>query len=687
MTLMSSFCLARSSSTDSLILNRVWNYRRNFTIPVNGVEKNVYMRYTFGIDRRNALLFLVPTMYVIAQGDHQFVGESYCKLSFRDVDEYDVKRQVVWGSIPRQRTAMPVLLEFSTPDFYDDTLYPEHILSPFYRGNSFFYNYKVKLVDNNIAYIAFVPKKNNTQLVKGFATVDAHTGRLKSVDFEGEFDMVDFKVSAEMNENDTQSKLPKRCTTDAAFNFLGNKVTATFTADYDCPRTLPDSLDHEKNRELMEELRPIPLNKREKEIYARYDSIQNADHNPITLDTTVIDTIAVDTTDVDTIAVDTIAVDTIRQEEHHGSDWLKKIGWDIIGYNLLHGNRTDVGAVTMRFSPLLNPLYLGYSQSRGISYKLKLGFRYSWNTHRYLTLNPQLGYNFKLDQIFYKLPLRMTYNPKRNGYAEILCSNGNHISNSALADDFHRIMGDSIDMPNFKDMCIQAVNNVVAYDWLEIMTGLVFHRRISLDSELMKEAGMESEFRSFATLLTVRLSPWHKGPTLTANFEQSIKGVFGSNLDYQRWEFDASYLKHIPSLRILNLRGGAGFYTQRNSNYFVDYANFHDDNLPSGWEDDWAGQFQLLRSSWYNQSNYYLRGHVSFDTPMLLLSYLPFVGRYLEVERIYVSALSIQHTRPYFELGYGFTNRYFSTAVFTNLLGGKIQEFGCKFTVELFRRW
>jgi hypothetical protein len=174
---------------------------------------------------------------------------------------------------------------------------------------------------------------------------------------------------------------------------------------------------------------------------------------------------------------------------------------------------------------------------------------------------------------------------------------------------------------------------------------------------------------------------------LTANFEESIQGVFGANQDYQRWEFDASYLKRLRGLRILNLRGGAGFYTQRNSNYFVDYENFRDNNLPTGWEDDWAGQFQLLSSSWYNQSNYYVRGHASFDTPMLLLSYLPLIGRYIEIERLYVSALSIQHTRPYFELGYGLTNRYFSTAIFTNLLGGKIQEFGCKFTVEIFRRW
>jgi hypothetical protein len=662
MTLMPSICFA-DSNVDSLILNRVWNYRRNYTVPAQGAEQNVYMRYSFGLDRRNALLFLVPTMYVLAKGDRHYVGESYCKIAFREADEYDIKRQVVCGTIPRHRTAMPAMLEFSTPDFYDDLLYPDHVLSPFYKGNKQFYRYKVRKVEDNMAVIRFAPRKKNTMLVKGFATVDALTGRLQSVDLEGEYDMMSFKVSAEMDPNETHSRLPKRCTTDAVFNFLGNKVTANYTIVYNCPRTLPDSLDNLNDRSLMEDLRPIPLNLREQKIYDHYDSIHYANR-------------------------DTVAVDTTHQETKHSfNDWIKTVGWDIIGYNLINGNGAEMGAVSMNFSPLFNPLYLGYSQSRGISYKLRLGFQYNWNAHRYLTLDPQFGYNFKLNQVFYTVPLRMTYNPKRNGYAEITVANGNHTSNGVLADDFNEKTKGLIDMPDFKDLCIQAVNNVVAFDWLEIMTGIVFHRRLSLDRKLMSDVGMESEFRSFAPSLTVRLSPWYNGPVLTANFEQSIKNVFRSNLDYQRWEFDASYLKRLPSMRILNLRAGAGFYTQRNSNYFADFENFRANNLPTGWEDDWAGQFQLLNSLWYNQSDYYVRGHVSFDTPMLALSYLPWVGRYLEVERIYLSALSIQHTRPYMELGYGFTTRYFSTAVFTNLLGGKIQEVGCKFTVELFRRW
>ena len=72
MTLMPSVCFALSAA-DSTVLQRLWEYRRNYTTPFDGQQQNVYMRYGFDIDKRNALLFLVPTMYVIAKGDRNYV--------------------------------------------------------------------------------------------------------------------------------------------------------------------------------------------------------------------------------------------------------------------------------------------------------------------------------------------------------------------------------------------------------------------------------------------------------------------------------------------------------------------------------------------------------------------------------------------------------------------------------------
>ena len=657
MTLMPALCF--SQDADSTILSRIWNYQRNYSQPVDGLEQNIYLRYGFSAERRNFTLFLVPTMYVIAKGDRQYIGESYCKMTFKDIDEFDIKRQVVCGTIPRQRTAMPAMFRYMTPSLYDPTLYPDHLLSPFHRANKRYYKYTINPEEGGLALIHFKPRFPNTQLVKGQAVVDCETGRLQSVQFEGEFDMMAFKVSALMNVKNTQSPLPERCSTETTFRFLGNHITAHCIAVYNCPTTLPDSLDEKADRHLMEELRPVPLTPADQDIYNKFDERRKKELAEEAADTTKVD---------------------------EAYDWVKDIGWDIIGYNFINGNGTTTGPLTMRFSPLLNPLYFGYSK-QGISYKLKLGARYSWNTHRYLTLDTQFGYNFKKKQIFYTIPLRMTYNPKRNGYAEIKYANGNRISNASLDEDFHRIMGDTVAMPEYKDRYLQIVNNVVAFDWLEILAGAVYHTRLSMNKELMEQAGMPGEFRSFAPLLTLRLTPWRNGPTLTANYEHSFKNIFRSDLAYERWEFDAAYMHRMNTLRLLNVRVGTGFYTQRNSEYFVDYTNFRDENLPTGWEDDWTGQFQLLDSKWYNESDYYLRAHVSYDTPMMALAHLPLFGRYIEAERIYLSALSIQHRRPYFELGYGFSNRYLSSGLFASFLNSEMQEIGFKVTLQLFSRW
>ena len=65
----------------------------------------------------------------------------------------------------------------------------------------------------------------------------------------------------------------------------------------------------------------------------------------------------------------------------------------------------------------------------------------------------------------------------------------------------------------------------------------------------------------------------------------------------------------------------------------------------------------------------------------------PAIGRYVERERTYLSTLSIDHTRQYSEIGYGFSCRFFSMGIFASFLNSDYQDMGCKFTFELFRRW
>ena len=653
MTLMSSICYASSRTSDSLLINRMWDYYAHPERIIDG-EKNVYIKYHISTKRRNALLWVIPTMYSIAKGDRDYIGEAYTKLRHQGTSNFDFKRQVYCSTIPHQRDVMPSIFELITPNLYAVQLYPDGVLSPFHRTNRFFYKYRVNNV-GSYAIVRFRPRSSNTRLIKGEATVDIASGRILSFDFQGDFDMIGFKIRILMGQRNSTSPLPDQCTTDATFKFLGNNITAQVSSYFNCPVTLPDSLNDVEDYALMKKLRPVPLNKEETRIFADFQK----------------DTMEEEETD------------TVQKR----STRIKDAAWDFVGDHLISSQEAQTENITLKVSPLLNPLYMGYSSSSGISYKLDFGLRYAWNKYRYLTLNPKFGYSFKKKLFYYDIPLRMTYNPKRNGYVEFKWANGDRTSNAALSEAFQKVMGDSVEMPKFKNEYLQLINNIAAFDWLEFTTGIVYHRRWSVYPDQMDKAGLPNSYHSFAPSLSVHLRPWQKGPTLTANYERSIPNIFHSNLNYERWEFDAVYKHQNRSVRILNMRAGAGFYTHRSTDYFVDYANFHDNNLATGWEDDWSGQFQLVDSRWYNESNYYVRSHVSYDSPLLMLSWVPLIGRIVETERFYLSALSIEHTRPYFEVGYGFQNRYFSTGIFASFLNTSYQSFGCKFTIELFRRW
>ena len=175
---------------DSLVMNRVFNFQRNYTQDVNGFSTNVYMKYIYQTERRNFTLWAIPSMYTIAEGERAFVSEQYSRFNFRTVGDYDNIQQVYNTTIPRQRHTMPILMAYVTPNLYGTTIYGDHVLSPFCRENHIYYHYSSVPLSNNQIRIYFRPKiVPNTQLVQGKATVDRITGRIEQVEMEGEYDM------------------------------------------------------------------------------------------------------------------------------------------------------------------------------------------------------------------------------------------------------------------------------------------------------------------------------------------------------------------------------------------------------------------------------------------------------------------------------------------------------------------
>lgn len=665
--LLLTVCHALSAATmaDSLLLERLFSYRRNFAAGIEGQQSNMYMRYSFRIIKRNPTLLFVPSMYYVARGQRNHVGEIYGKVTFRDFNDYDIDRQLMQTTIPHKKNIMSALIPYVTPNLYGVSIYNDMILSPFNSANRIFYQYRVSMATYGRALVTFNPKLHNTQLITGYALVDLATGRIVNTRFRGEHDMIRFNNFINMGDDNNQNiVLPQESTTEASFNFLGNKIKATVRAFYHQQASIEDSIHEEENPTLMALLRPQPLTIEEHHAYTQFIN-QKAQ------------------ADSDTLA---------RKKKKSLATQLRRIAWDVLGDHLINSLSTSSANASVKMSPLLNPLYLSYSHSRGLAYRLDLGAHYSFSSNQILSLTPNLGYNFKIRQFYFQLPLRYTYNTKRDGWIELNWANGNRITNSSVLDkirDEHRDTIDfaSLNLDYFHDELWRLTWNTQLNRQFKLRAGTVYHRRTAVNRNMMEEAGKPSQYKTFAASLALSYTPMPTGPVLTGNYERSLKHILQSNTEYERWEFDASYKKQLQRLRNYSLRLGGGFYTNKSSDFFVDFENFHENYLPGGWDDDWSGDFQLLNSQWYNASHYYIRFNATYESPLMISSHLPFVGRFIETERIYASALRIEHTRPYFELGYGFTTRYFSAAVFGSFLNGSIHEAGCKFTLELFSKW
>jgi hypothetical protein len=665
-------CLFMTVSTHAkdhdVALDRVFNYKKSIQSDVNGVTMNVYLRYHFRTDKKNKLLLTVPSMYVLARkNNNEFVGESYSKVTFSEIQKYESTLQVAVGTVPRYKNVMPTMIPLMTPKLYDVTIVGDHLLSPFHPQNEPIYRYGITSLTDNRVEIVFRPKKYNTQLVSGRAVADATTGRIMHVEFTGEYDMIRFHANVDMGEEGVLSLLPKSSNMEGTFKYLGNKIRGSYLIEYNQDPCLPDSIVNSHDRALMDSLRPLPLPSYLAALYHHSDSIDS--------------------------------LRNLRPKKVRKKNVAKTILWDAVGDNLVNRIKGHFGSNDQgyfRISPILNPLYMGYSERKGVNYKMKLNLNYDFSPTQTLRTTARLGYFFKLHQFYFNIPIRYTYNTEKNGYVEIQVGNGNRITSSSIRQQLMEEFPDMMDWDEnnertdyFKDMYMKVRSNHDITKHWGVALGVTFHRRSAVDKEFFRSINMPDSYHSFAPMFQTKWWPWGDlGPIFTLSYEQGINGIGKANMEYGRAELDASWLRKFYRMRSLSMRFGSGYYLLRGHDaYFLDFENFREDNMPGGWNDDWTGEFQLLHRDMYNTSRYYLRANLTYESPLMLMSRLPIVGKVIEMERIYVSGLVADQLHPYTEWGYGFTNRLFSIGVFMATRNFKYDGIGCQIGLELFRDW
>uniref|UniRef100_A0AB33J7V2 DUF5686 family protein n=1 Tax=Prevotella sp. GTC17259 TaxID=3236795 RepID=A0AB33J7V2_9BACT len=649
---------------DTLLLHRVFTF--SATIDTTNVEPDTsyaYTKYSLNVKRRNFVLLAVPTMYAIAHGtNRKYVGETFEKITSHHIEKYATEKILDVTTVPHHRRSMSTVLKYLTPKIYQETMVGDNLLSPFNYHNRKYYRYFISFMRNGTARLNFRPRLKNTQLVRGQALINIETGRVIKTLIQGEYDMVRFTLNATMNQNGAHVLAPKNVILTCRFSFLGNETDGNFHANYGLNPALPDSITDSHDYQLMDHLRPFPLTDEEREIYSVYFNKTST-----------------------------------RNDQPKRINPLKKILWDVIGDNVLNRIKSTYGKSNQgyfRMNPILNPLYMGYDNRRGFIYKFDVRTSYEFDSNKEFYIRFKSGYSFKRHQFYFKLPTYFYYNKRRNGYIEMLLENGNWIRNELIEKDINIEKKDSaLDTysraPYFKDMHLNIKNNYDINQYVSFQVGLSAHKRSAIEKKRYEIAGLPSKYISVAPFLEIQWRPkaW-KGPFITLDYERGIKNFLGGDINYERWELDMQWIKRLTRLQSLQMRFGTGLYTKREKPaYFLDFENFRENNLPGGWNDDWSGEFELLSSYIYNVSKWYVRTNCTYESPLLFISRLPWIGHFIEMERIYFSSLCVKDIHPYTETGYGFTTRLFSIGLFVSNENGRFKDFGCKFGFELFRHW
>lgn len=655
---------------DRQLLRRVMNYAEPYLSDFpDSLVSNTYLKGHIKILRRNFTLAAIPTMfYLLRDGKREFFFESYSKQIFHDRKNVKTIQNILISTIYHRHKTLNNVVEYLSPQLYQTQLFKNGILSPVRNSNRKYYRYKTEMINDSLAIITFKSKLQNTQLLRnGLLNVNRITGRIISFQFEGEYDMVRFSVSGKMGEKGIQTLYPSNCHIFSSIKSFGNHLHATFDAYYNLPVTLPDTIQNSEDRELMNSLRPIKLNMTELATMAEYDSINSKSKNTLAK----------------------------TKKKRKG---IKYFLWNILGENMLH--KIHVSTVDkrgkIRINPLLNPLYLGYNHRKGLTYKFDLRGGYDLTNNSNFSGRVKLGYAFRESKLFYTFTSRYNFNKRRNGYVELEFSNGNRIVDSRVLDEVKQVDNidsinwDAMNLDYFKDLKSKvAFNYDIINKRLGMKSGFIIHRRSEVDKEGFKRAGRTSNYKSFAPFISVSWYPLTNDYPLvfTSQYEHAMK-IFGGNFRYDKMEFDGQYIHHLPCLRSLSLRGGLGFYLdKRGETQFLDYSNFKENYIPHGWYDDWSGEFELLNPNWYNASDFYMRFNLTYESPLLLLTWMPYFGRIIEKERLYASSLGIQKLSPYTEIGYGFTTRVFSMGIFTGFSPKHFEGFGIKLGLELFENW
>ena len=701
------------------VMERVFYFAPFYANIVESYNAELYIKGKVNVKKRNFIIHYLPTMFRTRKGMHEYMMETYSELHFTAPNRYEQEVKASMGTTKGFWEADGRLMEHFHINIYSSTLLYDKLLSPLASDARKYYTYFVDSImgdSHNRQYkIRFMPKNRSYQLVGGYMIVNTDVWSIREIRFSGRSEMFRFTNLLKMGEvGESDEFLPVKYDVTGTFRLLGNLIDGSYVATlnyrdirqrkpahltrktgskYDLSgiykmTAVPDAYRYDTAH--FNRIRPIPLTTHEQELYRTYSQLN--DSTPVKK---------------------------------------RKVFWGHLGDAMIDYYTVDLNNYgRLRGSPIINPFMFGYSALNGLSYRQTLRYNQLFSGDRRLQISPGAGYNFKQKEFYWQVRSSFDYNPRKGASLYVEFGDGNRVYSSAILDELKDIPDSIFDVSRLRLNYYKDLYLTMRHSW-EIVNGLTLdlnlsmHRRRNtakgkatvIDSSTSSTAESEQPsvppdideevldklprvYNSFAPGIRLTWTPGQyyymngnrkvnlhsKYPTISLDWERGFKGGLPNSNNYERFEIDLQHTIPLGLMRDFYYRLGWGTFTEQTGVYFIDFANFRRTNLPTGWNDDFGGVFQLLDRYWYNSSRRYFRGHVTYEAPFLIIPHLNKISQYVLNERLYFGALFVPRLKPYIEVGYGIGTHVFDFGFFAGFENWKYKEVGVKFTFELFNR-
>ncbi len=697
------FALTRELPADT-IMNRAMNAAEKYNGLLQHFKAEVYTRSYVETINKNFLYkytHLIPRFVLHDPKNDEAVIETISDFYYSYPKTYIQDIRYVSGTLTAKKDIEMIPFELLNINIYGETTNDESFFMPIRFSTAKYYRYTLyqTFTENNKTYynIHYTPIYENTKLLKGSFIVEHGTWRIIFFRGEGLDIFADFSFEMTMGDEWITNYLPVQFTIYQTVSYLGNTLAARHLANVeysdiqlrkiketppslnisDSYKVRLDSVPVLRDSLFWEEMRPIPLQARERDVINRHIAQQNE-------------------------RARYPANDTLS-----GMQRAQQMAQRVVMNSKYKYRSTRIG-----YSGLFNPFMLGYSSRDGITYRQKLSFIIDLKRNRTVDINATAGYMSRQKDIFTNLTTTWNYDPYRLSSATFSLGSGNPTYSSLFVDQIQDSLKnkgltfEDISLNYYKDYYFRLFNTLEAANGLLLQTGVDYHIRKSKNNPMkLRSLPGDSEpiedlfgtKRSFAPFMRISWTPMqyyrYEGqqkiyerssfPTFKLELSRSFLDILGSTSQYNRIEFDIS--QHIPfGLRhSLQYHLGTGSFINQKTEYFADFVYFSKYNFSENWNDGLGGNFNLLNRELYNASDSYIQGHVMFETPFLILKNINFVSDFADKERIYFSQLYTPQIISYTELGYGIGNRFFNAGFFCSFHKDQFKELGVRAAFEL----